>query len=115
MAISAHETSTVQNLGLADRVIRFSAGAALMGYAAYDLVQGAAFSGWHAFAMLAAVYPLMTGMLGWGPFYAMLGVKSCGVDGRNQCGSFPYEVRSALGRAPKECNVRDGRSLGNCR
>lgn len=90
----------VENIGLVDRMVRFFAGGALMVFGVYsalttshDVVSAA--------AILLAVYPLMTAMLGWDPFYNLIGGRSCNlVGGRNQCGTLPYEVDAALGHNP---------------
>ena len=89
-----------ENIGLADRLVRFFAGGALMSYGVisalltgHDVIS--------AVAILLAVYPLMTMMMGWDPFYELFGARSCDVEGgRNQCGTLPYEVDSALGHEP---------------
>ena len=90
-----------ENIGLVDRVARFFGGSALMAYGAinavmtgHDLISAA--------AILLAVYPLMTAMMGWDPLYQLFGVRTCKLKGgRNQCGTLPYEVDSALGHDPK--------------
>jgi len=90
----------VQNIGLVDRMVRFFGGGALMAFGIisalmtkHDVVS--------AVAILLAVYPLMTTMMGWDPFYQLLGARSCNrAGGRNQCGTLPYEVDAALGHDP---------------
>ncbi len=88
----------IQNVGLWDRILRTVVGAGLMGWAALHLVGQDAVVDWHAYAMLVAFYPLITALLGWDPFYAMAGGRTCSDSGRNQCGTFPYEVEAALGK-----------------
>lgn len=91
----------VENIGLTDRMLRFFGGGALMAYGVisamltgHDVIS--------AVAILLAVYPLMTTMMGWDPFYEILGARSCKPEGgRNQCGTLPYELDSALGHDPK--------------
>ena len=111
----AEHTRPIQNLGLIDRLVRVGAGAAFIGYAVHDLMSGASMHWWHAMGIFAAVYLFMTGMLGYGPFFAMAGVKTCSLDGRNQCGSLPYELSVFLGRNTRACRSPHDRSLGNCR
>ena len=90
-----------ENIGLVDRMVRFFAGGILMTYGVlsafltgHDVVS--------ATAILLAVYPLMTTMMGWDPFYEIFGARSCQLEGgRNQCGTLPYELDSALGHEPK--------------
>ena len=90
-----------ENIGLLDRMVRFFGGGALMSYGVisavltgHDVVS--------AVAILLAVYPLMTTMMGWDPIYQLFGARSCSIDGgRNQCGTLPYEVDAALGHKPQ--------------
>jgi hypothetical protein len=90
-----------ENIGLIDRMLRFFGGGALMIYG----VMSAVLTGHDvvsAIAILLAVYPLMTTMMGWDPIYELLGARSCEVEGgRNQCGTLPFELDSALGHEPK--------------
>ena len=90
-----------ENIGLVDRMVRFFGGGALMTFGVLSalLTQHDVVS---AIAILLAVYPLMTTVMGWDPFYQLFGVRSCTLEsGRNQCGTLPYEVDSALGHEPK--------------
>lgn len=90
-----------ENIGLVDRMVRFFGGGALMTFG----VISALLTGhdvMSAIAILLAVYPLMTTIMGWDPIYQLLGARTCAVEGgRNQCGTFPYELDSALGHEPK--------------
>lgn len=90
-----------ENIGLLDRMVRFFGGGALMTFG----VLSALFTGhdvMSAIAVLLAIYPLMTTIMGWDPIYQLLGTRTCAVEGgRNQCGTLPYEVDSALGHEPK--------------
>ncbi len=91
----------VHNIGLGDRMVRFFGGGALMAFGViYAVVAG--WSVISAAAVLLAVYPLMTTMMGWDPIYELFGAKTCTLEGgRNQCGTLPYEVDAALGHDPK--------------
>lgn len=91
--------SVVQNVGLNDRVLRTILGWGLIGFAFVDLMNGAQV-GWHTYAILLAVYPLLTSILGWDPFYAVFGGKSCDLSERNRCGTFPFQVSAAMGNHP---------------
>jgi hypothetical protein len=90
-----------ENIGLVDRMVRFFGGGALMALG----VMSALLSGHDvisAIAILLAVYPLMTTLMGWDPIYQLLGARTCALEGgRNQCGTLPYELDSALGHEPK--------------
>ena len=89
-----------ENIGLVDRMVRFFGGGALMTFG----VMSALLTGHDvisAVAILLAVYPLMTTVMGWDPIYHLFGARTCTVEGgRNQCGTLPYEVDSALGHVP---------------
>jgi len=91
----------VQNIGLMDRMVRFFGGGALLAGGSLMLALGE--NSFTAVIMvLLAVYPLMTTMMGWDPLYQLFGAKTCSLEaGRNACGTFPYEVDSALGHNPK--------------
>lgn len=94
------ELGVVQNIGLGDRVIRMIIGMVmLVGVLAYYQFTDAMI-GWQVYIALLAVYPLMTGFMGWCPLYGMMDVKSCKMEGRNQCGTIPYQVDAALGHRP---------------
>ncbi|MEJ2566443.1 MAG: DUF2892 domain-containing protein [Gammaproteobacteria bacterium] len=90
-----------ENIGLLDRMVRFFGGGALMTFGilsalltGHDVIS--------AIAILLALYPLMTTVMGWDPVYELLGTRTCALEGgRNQCGTLPYEVDSALGHEPK--------------
>jgi hypothetical protein len=90
----------VENIGLVDRIVRFVAGCALMGFGVYSALT-TSHDAVSATAILLAVYPLLTAMLGWDPLYNLIGGRTCSLGaGRNQCGTLPYEVDAALGHNP---------------
>jgi len=91
----------IQNLGIADRSLRVIVGAFLLGGAVAHLQIGGGYVGWHAYAGLISIYPFLTGILGWDPVYKLFSVKTCRKTGRNQCGTFPYEVDALLGHRPR--------------
>jgi hypothetical protein len=82
-------------------MVRFFGCGALMTYG----VMNALLTGHNvvsAAAILLAVYPLMTTLVGWDVIYQFFGARSCTLTGgRNQCGTLPYEVDAALGHSPK--------------
>jgi len=97
--ITGH-TVPVENIGLVDRLVRFFGGVALMAFGVYSAIT-TSHDVVSAATILLAVYPLMTAMMGWDPFYQMIGGRSCSLEGgRNQCGTLPYEVDAALGHNP---------------
>lgn len=88
--------SVVQNLGLADRMVRVFIGTALLAGGIVSMFNNAMLT-WEPYAMLISIYPLLTCMLGWDPMYASFGARSCSLEGgRNACGTFPYEVDAAV-------------------
>lgn len=91
----------VENIGLIDRMVRFFGGGALMAFGVYSVIN-TSHTVASATAILLAVYPLMTTIMGWDPFYQLIGGRSCSLEGgRNQCGTLPYELDAALGHDPK--------------
>ncbi len=109
-----------QNLGLVDRILRVVIGfGMLLGGAAY-VMMGEGFSSFAAVEpsvlvlMLASVYPTLTGILGMDPIYLLLGIRSCSDNGRNECGTLPYQIKAAMGTAPENCNPNDQHSLEGC-
>lgn len=90
----------VQNIGLTDRIVRFFVGGALLAVGCLWIAEGGAVPYGVGIALLS-IYPLMTTMMGWDPVYQILGARSCRVDGDgNVCGTFPFELDSALGNRP---------------
>lgn len=107
----------LQNIGLLDRVIRLLIGAVLIGTSYYYVAHmdqvASVWDVWGTYAILIAIYPIMTGMLGWDPFYAALHMRSCGDAGRNQAGTLPYQVEAMFGHTPKYTESDSERSLGS--
>ena len=101
MKTMTSKLATIQNIGLIDRVFRVVLAAILIGGPAYHLyVFDVQFALPHGILMLLSVYPALTGILGWEPFYQVADTKSCGDTERNQCGTLPYQVDAALGHHP---------------
>lgn len=92
----------IDNIGLTDRMVRFFGGGALLAGGALSIVIMGSATIWPVLAILLSVYPLMTTLMGWDPFYQLLGTRTCQLgEGRGQCGTFPYEVDAALGHNPQ--------------
>lgn len=104
MQLAYKNLGAIQNAGWLDRVVRILIGIALVAVVFMDLYKGVPV-GWHAYLPLIALYPLLTGMLGWDPFYAAGHIKTCDTSRRNQCGTFPYEIEAAAG---KDVHCREG-------
>jgi len=91
----------IHNIGIIDRVGRFFVGGALMFIGVISSVVSANVEVWEAVVMLLAVYPLMTCIMGWDPFYHIVGFRTGEETGRNVTGTFPYQVDAAMGNDPK--------------
>lgn len=89
----------IQNLGLIDRALRIVLGAVLIGVSVTSILNSTVVT-WQVYVALFAIYPLMTGMLGWDPLYAVAHTKSCDLSDRNRCGTFPYQIDAMLGHNP---------------
>ena len=97
--------ASTQNIELADKTLRFIGGGALITHGVLiNLVGG--YSMASALAVIAAIYPLITAMIGWDPFYEVFLARSRKLEAeRNQCGTLQYEADAALGYTPmpSEC------------
>ena len=81
-----------QNIGIIDRTARIIVGTILIG--AWFILPYPLETGSIIFALLPflGVFPVVTGIIGWCPTYAMLKTKSCGTGKRNNCGTFPDQL-----------------------
>ena len=85
-----NQSNALQNIGIIDRTVRIIVGSAMIGvWFVYPI---ATVNIWFALLPLLGVFPLLTGILGWCPTYALLHTKSCGTDKRNNCGTFPDQL-----------------------
>jgi hypothetical protein len=98
-----------ENLGWLDRLIRFFIGTAMMSAAFTYFIIGnttptwlseEAPHGWPYYFLLIAIYPFVTAILGRDPVYALFKIKSCDTSPRNVCGTFPFEIDTAMGHHP---------------
>ena len=101
-----------------DRSLRLLIGAALIGaayyFSAYQDVAVRIWDVWGSFSTLIAIYPILTGMLGWDPLYALLHIRSCGTSPRNQCGTLPFQVKAMFDHVPKYTESETEHSLESC-
>jgi hypothetical protein len=104
MLLAQKRLGAIQNVGWMDRIVRVLIGAALVAVVFVDIYEGQPL-GWDAYLPLLAIYPLITAILGWDPLYSAGHIKTCDGSKRNQCGTFPYEMESAMG---KDVHCRDG-------
>lgn len=120
MITRSEQAIASQNIGLIDRVLRFGLGVAMLAGGSFYVAQAGAL---HLYTlaeaamlvtMLVSIYPLLTAILGVDPFYSAAGIRSGDSTGRNQCGTFPYQIKAALGKAPRYCETGDEHSLESC-
>ncbi len=118
MKVIREKMGVIQNLGLVDRVLRTILGWFLMGAAYVSLISPGQYLGgsatWEPYAMIGVFYILLTAIIGWDPFYSMIHTKSCDISDRNRCGTFPYEVKAAMGHTPEICELESEHSLESC-
>ena len=97
MDTSHQSLSAVQNLGWLDRIVRFVVGSTLIAIVLMELRQGSTL-GWQAILPIIAIYPLLSSILGWDPLYATGHIKSCDTSPHNKCGTYLFEIESAMGK-----------------
>ena len=102
MAQTLKKLEVVQNEGLLDRMVRFTIGAVMLGIGVGEMTVTSHITWWEAALVLASVYPLLTAILGWDPFYKMANARTCSLESgsHNECGTLPYEVDAAMGHKP---------------
>jgi hypothetical protein len=93
---SLQNPNALQNLGIIDRLARVIIGTVLIG--AWFLYPIHTLHSWFAVLPLVGVYPFLTGILGWCPLYAAFHKKSCGINKRNTCGTFPAQLKQLIHR-----------------
>ena len=87
---SLQNGNALQNIGLIDRSVRVIVGLAMI--SAWFFYPVESVSLWFAILPLLGVFPLLSGILGWCPTYAIFHTKSCGTDKRNSCGTLPDQL-----------------------
>lgn len=83
----------VQNTGFFDRILRITVGIILLAGGMISLAIAETVSR-QGYAMLLSLYPLVTGIIGWDPFYCF---RCRDIDGRDRCGSLLSEAQSMRG------------------
>ena len=63
----------IGNLHPIDRVVRLVAGVTMLAVGWFGVVEGLA----EVACKLFGWYPLLTGLMGWSPLYALLGINTC--------------------------------------
>ena len=87
---SLNNPNALQNIGVIDRTARIILGLAMI--SAWFIYPIGSVSMWFALLPLLGVFPLLTGILGWCPTYALFRTRSCGTDESNTCGTFPDQL-----------------------
>ncbi len=87
---SLQNSNVLQNIGLIDRTVRVIVGMAMISVWFFYPIESVNL--WFAILPLLGVLPLLSGILGWCPTYAMFHTKSCGMDGHNSCGTLPDQL-----------------------
>lgn len=87
---SLKNANALQNIGVIDRTARIILGLVMIG--AWFVYPIASVSMWFALLPLLGIFPLLTGILGWCPTYAMFNTRSCGMDESNTCGTYPDQL-----------------------
>ncbi len=99
MVANKKRLGPVQNIGLNDRIIRGVLALLVIGYP-FLTMQGDEFVGGEVYLIFIGLYPSLTAILGWDPLYTLFNYRTCGAGHNNVCGTFPYQVKSAMGRTP---------------
>jgi len=91
---SLQNANVLQNINAIDRAVRIVIGAALI--SSWLFIDIHAVNVWLALLPLVGAVLLLSGVLGWCPVYALFGIKSCGVDNHNRCGTLPFQISELL-------------------
>ncbi|NOZ53272.1 MAG: DUF2892 domain-containing protein [Gammaproteobacteria bacterium] len=88
--------NALQNIGAIDRMARIIIGITLIGV--FFIFNVSPLTLWLAILPLIGILPLISGILGWCPVYALFHTKSCGMDEHNACGTLPYQLQRLFHR-----------------
>jgi hypothetical protein len=80
----------LQNVGIIDRTIRILVGLGMIGAWFFYPIESVSL--WFVALPLLGIAPLLSGILGWCPIYALFGTKTCGTDEHNTCGTYPDQL-----------------------
>lgn len=83
-------SNALQNISIIDRTVRSIVGMAMI--SVWFFYPITSLSVWMALFPLLGILPLLSGILGWCPVHAMFNTKSCGMDERNTCGTYPDQL-----------------------
>lgn len=101
MTVRNDQKKVLQNLSWVDRSVRFVIGLALLFVPMLMLTMSSQEASWHIGAFIVSFYPILTALIGWDPVYQLFKVRSCGDSKENSCGTFPFQVASAMHKNPK--------------
>jgi hypothetical protein len=86
---SLQNTDVLQNIGAIDRTARFFIGFVMIGPMFFYEIETVNI--WLAMSALLGIFPVLSGIVGWCPAYAIFGTRSCGTDEHNACGTLPFQ------------------------
>lgn len=95
----SREKWIVENMGVTDRMLRLLFGSLLIIPVIVAMAEVTPLT-WEIYGAIFACYLLLTGMMGWEPLYEILHARTCDISKKGPCGSFTYELDTALGRRP---------------
>jgi len=82
---SLQNKNALQNIGLIDRSVRILVGAGMVSTMFFYPFESVTL--WLAIVPLVGIFPLLSGIIGWCPTYAMFHKKSGRIDKHNSCGT----------------------------
>lgn len=91
---SLQNKNVLQNIGLIDRSTRVILGFGMI--SVWFLYPIETVNIWYAMLTILGALPLISGIIGWCPTYAIFHTKSCGMDGHNTCGTFPDQLNHMI-------------------
>ena len=91
---SLQNKNALQNIGLIDRSVRIIVGAGMVSTVFFYPFESVTL--WFAIVPLVGIFPLLSGIIGWCPTYAMFHTKSCGTDAHNSCGTMTDQLDHML-------------------
>ena len=110
MKVLTERLRAIQNLGWMDRVVRILIGVLMLGYPLVLIMGNEDVQpNWVWYSMLLSTYPWLTGIFGFDPIYGLFSIRTCKSAGNNVCGTFPYQVKAAVGGKPRPNSSVDHR------
>ena len=91
------DKQSLQNIGAIDRTARIIIGVALISVCFF--VELSSTNIWLMLFPLIGIIPLLSGIMGWCPVYALFHTKSCGIDSHNACGTLPFQIQKLFSKS----------------